>query len=144
MVYAIAVTRLPVDEARDIVQEVFLRALRRLKSLRDPLSFGAWIGAIARNTVRDLQRQRPDRRSTDEEVATRGTQHEELEARAVLRAIRALPAAYRETVMMRLVQGMTGPEIADRTGLTPASVRVNLHRGMKLLRQRLLERMTKR
>ena len=30
---------------------------------------------------------------------------------------------------------MTGNEIADRTGLTPASVRVNLHRGMKLLRE---------
>ena len=38
---------------------------------------------------------------------------------------------------MRLVEGMTGPEIADRTGLTPGSVRVTLHRGMKLLRQRL-------
>jgi RNA polymerase sigma-70 factor (ECF subfamily) len=32
---------------------------------------------------------------------------------------------------------MTGPEIASRTGLTAASVRVNLHRGMKLLREKL-------
>jgi len=32
---------------------------------------------------------------------------------------------------------MTGAEIADRSGLTPASVRVNLHRGMKLLREQL-------
>jgi RNA polymerase sigma-70 factor (ECF subfamily) len=32
---------------------------------------------------------------------------------------------------------MSGPEIAARTGLTPASVRVNLHRGMKLLRERM-------
>jgi RNA polymerase sigma-70 factor (ECF subfamily) len=35
---------------------------------------------------------------------------------------------------------MTGPEIAARTGLTPASVRVNLHRGMKQLRERLERR----
>jgi RNA polymerase sigma-70 factor, ECF subfamily len=48
-----------------------------------------------------------------------------------------LPEAYRETLMMRLVEGMTGPEIAARTGLTPDSVRVNLHRGMKLLRDAL-------
>ena len=51
--------------------------------------------------------------------------------------IRSLPAAYRETLVLRLVEGMTGQEIADRTGLTPASVRVNLHRGMKRLRDAL-------
>ena len=38
---------------------------------------------------------------------------------------------------MRLVEGLTGPEIAERTGLTPGSVRVNLHRGIQLLRERL-------
>ena len=47
-----------------------------------------------------------------------------------------MPEAYRETLVLRLVEGMTGPEIADRTGLTPASVRVNLHRGLKQLRER--------
>jgi RNA polymerase sigma-70 factor (ECF subfamily) len=48
-----------------------------------------------------------------------------------------LPDAYREPLMLRLVEGMTGAEIAERTGLTAASVRVNLHRGMKLLRDKL-------
>jgi RNA polymerase sigma-70 factor (ECF subfamily) len=52
-------------------------------------------------------------------------------------AIRALPEAYRETLTMRLVEGMTGPEIAERTGLTHGSVRVNLHRGMLQLRAAL-------
>jgi RNA polymerase sigma-70 factor (ECF subfamily) len=40
-------------------------------------------------------------------------------------------------MVMRLVEGMTGPEIAERTGLTPESVRVNLCRGMKMLRESL-------
>ena len=56
---------------------------------------------------------------------------------AVLDVVRKLPDAYRETLLMRLVEGMTGAEIAAKSGLTPASVRVNLHRGMKLLRERL-------
>ncbi len=47
------------------------------------------------------------------------------------------PAAYAETLMMRLVESMTGPEIARATGMSPGSVRVNLHRGMKLLHKRL-------
>jgi RNA polymerase sigma-70 factor (ECF subfamily) len=59
------------------------------------------------------------------------------EAREILSAIRSLPEAYRETLVLRLVEGMTGPEIAGQTGLTPESVRVNLHRGMKLLRSKL-------
>jgi len=35
-------------------------------------------------------------------------------------------------------EGMTGPEIAHRTGLSAGSVRVNLHRGLKILRRRLM------
>jgi RNA polymerase sigma-70 factor (ECF subfamily) len=61
----------------------------------------------------------------------------EAEAAHALRVIQQLPEAYRETLVLRLVEGMTGPEIAERTGLTPDSVRVNLHRGMKALRARL-------
>ena len=59
------------------------------------------------------------------------------ESFAAMDAIRNLPEAYRETLTMRLVEGMTGPEIARQTGLTPDSVRVNLCRGMKLLREAL-------
>ena len=55
----------------------------------------------------------------------------------VLDLIRKLPEAYRETLIFRLVEGMTGPEIAAKTGLTPESVRVNLCRGMKMLRELL-------
>ena len=51
--------------------------------------------------------------------------------------VRRLPEAYRETLVMRFVEGLTGPEIAELTGLTPGSVRVNLHRGVELLRARL-------
>ena len=55
----------------------------------------------------------------------------------MLDTIQRLPECYRETLILRLVEGMTGPEIAERTGLTADSVRVNLCRGMKLLRARL-------
>src|SRR5205823_2759422 len=62
---------------------------------------------------------------------------EEAEAAVVLAIIRGLSETYRETLILRLVEGMTGPEIAARTGLTPGSVRVNLHRGMEQLRTKL-------
>src|SRR5207247_9347910 len=59
------------------------------------------------------------------------------EAQSLLGLIRTLPPAYHEPLILRLVEGMTGPEIATRTGLTPGSVRVNLHRGMEQLRTKL-------
>jgi RNA polymerase sigma-70 factor (ECF subfamily) len=54
-----------------------------------------------------------------------------------LAAVRSLPETYREVLILRLVEGMSGPEIAARTGLTAGSVRVNLHRGMKLLKEKI-------
>jgi RNA polymerase sigma-70 factor (ECF subfamily) len=57
----------------------------------------------------------------------------------ILAVVRALPEPYREPLILRLVEGMTGPEIAARTGLTHGSVRVNLYRGMQLLRGKLAE-----
>ena len=55
----------------------------------------------------------------------------------LLAHIRALPEAYREPLLLRCVEGMTGPEIAAALGLTHGSVRVNLCRGVAMLRERL-------
>lgn len=143
MVHAVAISRVPPDQAADVVQDAFLRALRNLSSLREPKAFGGWLAAITRRAAADALERGTNDAGEAPEPPTASTQHEEMEARAALFAIRSLPAAYRETLAMRLVQGMTGPEIAARTGLTPASVRVNLHRGMKMLRDRLDRRVAK-
>jgi RNA polymerase sigma-70 factor (ECF subfamily) len=137
MVHAIALSHLRFDEIADAVQETFCRALRGLSRLHQADAFGSWIGTIARHVVRDVERARATQVEAREEPLRPATQEHEVEARAALRVIRSLPKAYRETVAMRVVKGMTGPEIARCTGLSPGSVRVNLHRGMKLLRHRL-------
>jgi RNA polymerase sigma-70 factor (ECF subfamily) len=126
------------EDVDDLAQDVFLQAMQRLGSLRDAGAFGGWLAAIARNRAADHIRRAPRTTELPAEVGTVDQDH--TEALAVLAVIQALPEAYRETLVLRLVEGMTGPEIADRTGLTPASVRVNLHRGMKQLRERLERR----
>jgi RNA polymerase sigma-70 factor (ECF subfamily) len=135
MVHGLLIARVPFDVVDDLVQDVFLVALQRLGSLRNARAFGAWLAAIARNRAVDFHRQRPVLAQADDLPAPDDGRR--AEAFAVLAVIRALPEAYRETLVLRLVEGMTGPEIAERTGLTPASVRVNLHRGMKKLREQL-------
>jgi len=135
LVHGIVLARVPRDEVQDIVQEVFLSAYKNLHTLRDKNAVGAWLTMIARNRAVEFYRQAKPTEELSEDL--RGKDNSQTEAREILKAIRALPETYKETLVLRLVEGMTGNEIADRTGLTPESVRVNLHRGMKLLRQKL-------
>jgi RNA polymerase sigma-70 factor (ECF subfamily) len=137
LVHGLLLARVPYADADDLVQEVFITAWRRLDSLRDGAAFGGWVASIARNRATDHHRRDAGTVELPDDLVAPGSTSAPSEALAALDAIRALPEAYRETLMLRLVEGMTGPEIAERTGLTPGSVRVNLHRGMRLLRARL-------
>jgi RNA polymerase sigma-70 factor, ECF subfamily len=135
LVHGILLARVPRGEVDDLVQDIFLHALRKLHTLRDAAAFGPWIAMIARNRAMDFYRSSRETVEVTEQMAIAKTPNRT--AREVLDLIRELPDAYRETLVLRFVEGMTGPEIASRTGLTPASVRVNLHRGTKLLRERM-------
>jgi RNA polymerase sigma-70 factor, ECF subfamily len=135
LVHGILLARVPRAEVDDLVQDIFLHAYRKLDTLRDKAAFGPWIAMIARNRAIDFHRR--SRETVELTDDLRGSNTSDARANEILELIRNLPDAYRETLVLRLVEGMTGPEIAARTGLTPASVRVNLHRGMKLLRQKL-------
>lgn len=134
MVHGILLAHVSYTDAEDLVQDVFLRAIEQLGSLRNPRAFGGWLAAIARRAAIDLHRRRKPVASAEELGGGARTDDESF---LILGALETLPKAYRETLILRLVEGMTGPEIAKRTGLTPESVRVNLCRGMKQLRQAL-------
>jgi RNA polymerase sigma-70 factor, ECF subfamily len=134
MVHGILLAHCWKADTEDLVQEVFVRALEQLHSLREPRAFGGWLAAVARRLAADSFR---TRRAQDKLRDRRGATLPDYQAFEVLDVIRGLPNAYRETLMLRLVEGMTGPEIAERIGLKPESVRVNLCRGMKQLREAL-------
>ena len=143
MVHGILLGRVPAGAVEDLVQDVFMKAMPRVGSLRDTAHFGAWLAAIARNRAVDFFREATpgqahfeDAGEGEPESKSKGNA-DGADAEHVLAAIRRLPEAYRETLILRLVEGMTGPEIAARTGLTHGSVRVNLHRGMQQLRELL-------
>lgn len=135
LVHGILLARVPRTEVDDLVQDIFLHAFNKLHTLRDEASFGPWIAMIARNRAVDYHRRSRTTVEITDDLC--GSEKQQSKAAEILELIRSLPEAYRETLVLRLVEGMTGPEIATRTGLTAASVRVNLHRGMKLLREKL-------
>src|ERR1051325_8338354 len=135
LVHGVLLARVPRAEVDDLVQDIFFHAFKKLHTLRDAAAFGPWIAMIARNRAVDFHRRSRETVEINDDL--RGSDAHDSRAAEILELIRSLPGAYRETLVLRLVEGMTGPEIATRTGLTAASVRVNLHRGMKLLREQL-------
>lgn len=135
LVHGILLARLPRDEVPDVLQDVFLAAFKNLGSLRDRKAAGGWLVTIARNHAANFYRTSRRTEELVDDIECRSDL--QTEAGEVLRAIRSLPEAYCETLILRLVEGMTGEEIARQTGRTPESVRVNLHRGMTMLRERL-------
>ena len=137
LVHGILLGRFRPALADEMTQECFETAFGRLAQLKDDHKFGPWIATMARRiqppgSTREVQSDvLPD-------VACAATSPDDrTEAEHVLRTVAALPEAYRETLLLRLVEGLSGPEIAALTGLTPESVRVNLHRGMEKLRAAL-------
>lgn len=143
VVHGIALSHVGPVDADDVTQEVFLRAAERIGSLREPAAFPGWICALARNVALDRLRQRRRRGEVAVDADLLPARPEPPEDRAlrsrVLALLARLPEAYREALVLRLVEGLAGPEIATLTGLTPGSVRVHLHRGFALLRP-LLEK----
>ncbi len=124
------------------MQEVALAAWRRIDSLEDAARFTPWLSTIARNLGRDaLKRPRGAESLQDQhdDALTETPPRAGLSADDVMTVLRSLPEPYREPLALRLLLELPAREISERTGLTEGSVRVNLCRGMKLLRAALEE-----
>lgn len=150
-VHAVLLVRVGRSDADDLTQEVFVRALRGIADLRDDAAVAGWLVRVAKNLAIDHARARERwgwvRRGL--EARARATQDAASRQRSavvesprwsageVLDAILALPFAYQESLALRLVARLTGPEIAAALDMTEGAVRVNLSRGMGLLKEKL-------
>jgi RNA polymerase sigma-70 factor (ECF subfamily) len=131
------------DTARDLAQEVALRAWRRLATLSDPRSFTAWIRRIAANAARDHLRRVAVRREEElEQLASDDDPHAAAERRAELRLmLAALEDEDAEVVelLMARADGISVEALAARTGLSEGALKMRLMRARKRLRDRLEE-----
>ena len=129
------------EDAEDVVQESYLKALRGFRHLRGDAS-RAWLLAIVRNTCFSLlvrnQRHRSATKSPDEEIPTPGiSPEEELLARersGVLRqCMDELPDVFREVLVLREMQDLSYDEIAKITGTPAGTVMSRLARARSRL-----------
>jgi len=158
-IYALAYRTLGRDEdARDVVQEAFLRAYRGLRGFKGEAKFSSWLYRITLNLCRDwMRRERrapvvslpegvdplelaDDRASPVESV-------EDLVARremsaAVARAMQELPDEQRQAIMLKEYHGLTFQEIADQLDCPLSTVKTRLYQGLSVLRRRLERQQT--
>lgn len=149
------ILRLVGEPARtdDLTQETFLRAHQRIGGLRDPAAVEAWLYRIATNLCYDGFRQREHRIPPLPLVSLRGEGRAGLYdetalqpdhmleqtdmSGCVLRFLSDLPDPLREVLLLHDLQGFTGPEIAERLGLSIHNVKIRLHRARVRLRAAL-------
>lgn len=147
------------EEARDLTQETFLRAFQNIGQFRGDADLKTWIYRIAINQARNRwrwwrRRRRDATVSLDSEDArgnqplieslrSEGGRSPEQETlahereRALRRALRSLSLSYRETVILRDIEGFTYEEIAETLGINVGTVKSRLARGRQELRARL-------
>jgi RNA polymerase sigma-70 factor (ECF subfamily) len=137
------------DRADDLVQETYLLAYRSLRSLARLEGFRPWLLTIAHNVlIDDTRRQSRHKRAApaaDTPVTSvlangpspdQAAEREE-ERQRVLAVLRSLPEEYRLPLTLRYLTGADYESIGEQLGLTNGSLRGLLHRGLKMLRDRL-------
>ena len=137
-------------EVDDVVQEVFLAVFKNVARFRGECRVSTWLTTITVNKCRSARRRRFARleflrRLSDEPRAAASSPPavEEGEAPAALdrirAAVQALPARYREAVVLRYLEGMPIAEVGRAVGLSEGATRVLLHRSRARLKDRLAD-----
>ena len=138
------------EDARDVVQEAYLRAWRGIGKFRGDAMFSTWLYRITANCastqVHRRRRQRAEPFEDDfEPVDTRAEQEVSQGAESaealdrISRALDELPAKLRSVVVMKDVYDLSHEAIADELGISVAAAKVRLHRGRRKLRDMLYD-----
>ncbi len=140
------------EDARDVVQETFLRAFRGIGNFRGQAKFSSWVYRIALNLCRDwIRRERrapilpaPEGVDVVELAAEQGPAEsiEDLVARNDISKVVAdlmtrLPEEQRTAIILKEYHGMTFQEIADLQGVPLSTVKTRLYQGLTVLRRHL-------
>jgi RNA polymerase sigma-70 factor, ECF subfamily len=133
------------DVAEDCVQQTFIRAWRSLAAFEGRSAFGTWLHRIAVNEVLTYQRNHGTRAESDDDAVSDAQSvpiesHRDYGAAEVMdveRALETLPPGSRHVVVLQTVYGYSHEEVADMLGIAVGTCKAQLHRGRRLLRERM-------
>lgn len=130
-------------DATELLQDVFVRAWRKIDTFRGECAFSSWLHRLAVNTM--LEKARTDRRRTARVLPMDDTSRLPGAARSsgielrldMEKAIASLPKGARLAFVLHDVEGYQHQEIAAQLGVSVGTVKAQLHRARRLLRERL-------
>jgi RNA polymerase sigma-70 factor (ECF subfamily) len=136
------------EDARDVVQDAYLRAYKGIKRFRGDAQFSTWLYRITANcastTMARRSKSRHDELDSDSQLIDERPDHDpqmraeaSLERDRVSEAVAALPPRLRAVVVLRDIYDLPHEAIAEELGITEAAAKVRLHRARKKLRERL-------
>lgn len=133
------------DDADDVCQDAFIRALERIDDCRDPDRFRPWLKAIVRNTAHNRREYNQVRAAAPLEKACAATSGDDpladagrSELRSHLReAMTHLTELQRRVLVLYDLEGWSHAEVASELGISAGSSRVHLHVARKAMRKRL-------
>ena len=137
------------EEAEEQAQEILLKAFRNLPQYDRHRRFFPWLYSLALNQLRSELRKRRTRQKhtwsgpvlVEETVSDDTDPAEDLlrnEARRLIRrTLKELPAKYQDVYLLREVEGFSTLDTAEILGIPEGTVKIRLHRGRLLLKQRL-------
>ncbi len=144
--FAFAFTGEP-DMAQDLAQEALVKVYRSLGSFRFQSAFSTWLNSIVKNAYLDAVKSRAGReRALEDPLTDRDVEHlrevasaeerllQKESRRALFRALREVPAAFRTVVAMADVQGLGYEEIASALDVPVGTVKSRLKRGRDALK----------
>jgi RNA polymerase sigma-70 factor (ECF subfamily) len=131
------------SDASELLQDVFIKAWRRLDTFRGDCAFVSWLHRLAVNTM--LENARSDQRRTARVLPMEDTSRLAGAARSsgveskmdMESAIASLPKGARLAFVLHDVEGYQHQEIAEQLSVTVGTVKAQLHRARRLLRERL-------
>jgi RNA polymerase sigma-70 factor, ECF subfamily len=135
--------------AEDCVQQTFVRAWKNLAAFEGRSAFGTWLHRIAVNEVLTNRRNRGTRsegsslptqdedEDTFENVADLSVAADSGDVMDMEKALASLPEGSRHVVVLQAVYGYSHEEVAEMLGIAVGTCKAQLHRGRKLLRERL-------
>ncbi len=133
--------------SEELAQEAFLRAYRGLGRFRRDAAFSTWLFSLATNLYCSELRRIPQRmvalddapEPADPSSASAAFEADERD-RAVRQSVLALPAKYREALLLYYFHEMDVPRAARSLGVPEGTVKARLYRGRALLRAKLSQR----
>ncbi len=138
-IHGVGRSLLGVDDAEDIVQEVFLIAFRSMQNIREADKVGNWLYRVAQNCCREQLRRRGREKAavTASLENTLAEQSSPVDSERIARAVASMPEKLRLALDLKYRQGLSHSELAELLGISQSGVNTRLYRARMMLRQRL-------